>query len=322
MLDLIYILLLSTVLYCLSYNTFLIIYLVLTTLFFLAIPLAFEYSRKHKYYQELFSILNNLHQKYLIQEMIPVPRFLEAQLLSELIRRTGKAMADEVNRYKSAQREYREYVEMWVHEIKTPIAASKLIIENHKTDAALKINIELGKIENLVEQTLYYAISNEVGKDYLITRIKLEKIIKKTIRKNADILISNKIYPKLFHLNVSVFGDERWLAYILGQLIVNAAKYASKENKQIEFSAEKLVNKVILTVKDNGIGVPEKDLKHIFEKGFTGENGRLHEKSTGIGLYTCKKLCDKLGLSILVSSEPGQWTRFDIVFPKSNMFFQ
>ena len=183
------------------------------------------------------------------------------------------------------QKEYREYIEMWVHEIKTPIASSKLVIENnYNNDIVRKIDTQINKIDNFVEQVLYYSRSNEVGKDYIIKKVELEPLVKKVIKRNQRDFISKRISLELKDLEQIVYSDSKWIEFILNQIIVNAIKYSKGNNDKIEIEGQKQNNSVILTIKDYGVGISEKDIGRVFEKGFTGENGRKFGKSTGIGL--------------------------------------
>ena len=200
-----------------------------------------------------------------------------------------------------------------------PIATSKMIIENNKTEITQSINDELDKIENYIEQALFYARSNAVEKDYYIRESDLKEIVNTAILKNKRDLIENKINIDTHDLEKIVLTDSKWCIFILNQIIQNAIKYSKDENKTIQIYGKEQKENVILYIKDNGIGIKKGEITRVFEKGFTGENGRRSgQKSTGIGLYLCKKLCDKLGMAIELNSEKGIGTEVRIVFPKSS----
>lgn len=231
-------------------------------------------------------------------------------------------MIENVNKYKYLQEDYKEYIELWIHEIKIPLATSKMIIENNKSKVTENIDEELDKIENYIEQALFYARSNAVEKDYYIKKIKLQEIVNESIKRNKNILIEEKVILNLHDLENEVNTDNKWVTFILNQIIQNSVKYRKKDvNLQLDIYSEKQKENVILYIIDNGIGIKEGEINRIFEKGFTGSNGRIsNKKSTGIGLYLCKNLCDKLGISIHGSSKEIEGTEISLIFPNSSFY--
>ena len=179
----------------------------------------------------------------------------------------------------------------------------------------------LDKIENYTEQALFYARSNTVEKDYIIRKIELKDIVNASILKNKTQLIQNKISINTKELDRIVYTDSKWCIFIISQLLQNAIKYSKSENKQIEIYSEEKRENTVLHIKDNGIGINKKELTRVFEKGFTGENGRITgKKSTGIGLYLCQKLCKKLCIGIEIKSEKKLGTEVQLFFPKGSFF--
>ena len=213
--------------------------------------------------------------------------------------------------------DYKEYIELWIHEIKIPIATSKMIIENNKNEITKSIYEELDKIENYTEQALFYARSNTANKDYIIKKTNLEKIVNNVILKNKAEFIHKKIQLDIHDINVEVKTDSKWVIFILNQIINNSIKYKKQnENLKIEIFTKKQKESICLYIKDNGMGIKKGEITRVFEKGFTGSNGRiLNKKSTGIGLYLCKKLCDKLGMAIELNSEENVGTEIKLIFP-------
>lgn len=280
------------------------------------VTLIAEFMRKYTFYKTLSDTLNQMEKKQYISQLIKEPHFLEGEILVEVLQQVTKAMNDEISSYQIAQEEYREYIETWIHEVKLPIAGIDLLCENNKTDITRHIAKEIKRIEAYVEQALYYARSTQVEKDYSIRKIELEPFIKSVIKKHATQLIACKVEMKLEDLTATVFSDPKWLDFIVGQIISNSIKYRSDTFK-LRFFTEELEGQVVLGISDNGIGIAQKDLSKVFEKGFTGENGRKYAKSTGIGLYLCKKLCEKMYLGIEVASEMGVGTTVKIIFPKN-----
>lgn len=284
------------------------------------IGVLFEYFNKKNYYKFIKNILNELEEKYLITEIITKPNFEEGKLLVDILNEVDKAMHEQVNKYKFSQEDYKEYIELWIHEIKIPLATSKMIIENNKNKATKSIEEELDKVENYIEQALFYARSNTVDKDYYIKKCNLKEIVNESIKKNKTALIQEKAEINIHDLDNIVATDSKWIVFILNQIISNSIKYRIKDiTPNIEIYSEKRKDSVVLYLKDNGIGIKNNELSRVFEKGFTGTNGRLSgKKSTGIGLYLCKKLCDKLGVSLEITSEENKGTKVSITFPISS----
>ena len=296
------------------------LYLAVIMIFIVLLSILIEYKRKKDYYNELIKNMEELKEKYLISEIIKTPNFIEGKILKEILQDTGKSMLENVNYYKNIQEDYKEYIELWIHEVKIPIAASKLIIENNKNEITKSIDEELDKVENYTEQALFYARSNAVEKDYIINKTNLKEIVNGAILKNKTTLLNEKVSIELSNLKEEeVYTDSKWAVFIVNQIIQNAIKYSKKENKKIEISSQEKNDKVILYIKDNGIGIKKGEITRVFERGFTGENGRIiGQKSTGIGLYLCKKLCDRLGLGIELNSEKDKGTEVRIIFPKNS----
>lgn len=299
-------------------NNFIKIYTPIIILLSYFIGITYEYYIKKKYYNNLKQILNKLDEKYLITEIINKPEFIEGQILYNILEQIDKSMHENVNKYKYNEKDYKEYIELWIHEIKTPLATSKMIIENNKNTVTKNIEEELDKIENYIEQTLFYARSNTLEKDYLIRKYNLKNIVNESIKKNKNILIQEKVEINIHDLDYIVNTDNKWIVFILNQIIQNSIKY-KKDNLTIEIYSKENKDNKVLYIKDNGIGIKESEISKVFDKGFTGTNGRLNEKkSTGIGLYLCKKLCNKLGISIEIKSKENKYTEIKIIFPNSS----
>ena len=299
-------------------DLFIKIYIPVAVLIVYVFVLVIEYIKKKKFYTAIKESLLELDEKYLIAETIDNPSFLDGKILKNILVETDKSMIEHVNKYKYLQEEYKEYIELWIHEIKTPIAAGKLIAQNNKNEVTKSIDEELEKIEYYVEQALYYARSNTVEKDYCITKCNLQDIVNSVIKRNKDALINNKIKINIEDTNEIVYTDSKWIAFILNQIITNCIKYSKQENAEININVETKKARVILEIKDNGIGIKKGEITKVFDKGFTGSNGRKDgKKSTGIGLYLCKKLCGKLGIGIELNSEESVGTDVKLVFPKN-----
>lgn len=244
-------------------------------------------------------------------------RFLDGQILDEILRRCNKYQNDWVADAKQDSQEYREYLDSWVHEIKTPIAAARLIVENNKNPATLRIDDELRRIDGFVEQVLYYARSAAVEKDLKVERTTLQALVNSALKTYSKPLIQAGGRPVFNGLDVPVCADTKSCAFVIGQIISNSIKYHA-ENLQVSFLAYTEQNAVRLLISDNGIGISSSDLPRVFDKGFTGDNGRKYSKSTGIGLYLCKELCNKMNMEITIQSDLGQGTTVVLSFPQES----
>lgn len=278
-----------------------------------------EYGRRRSFYKNLEDTLNGLDRKYLLTEIIEEPLFMDGKILYETLRMVDKSMADNVNLYRIAQNDYKAYIEMWVHEVKTPLAAAKLVIQNNPGPSTESLVEEVEKIEGFVDQALYYARSTNPEKDYIIKNISLQEVVNRVIRKHSKSFIYKKIRMEIEDIDHMIYSDSKWLEFILDQIITNALKYTPDETGILHICAEQKENSIELHIKDNGIGIPESDLHRIFDKGFTGTNGRINEKATGMGLYLCKMLCDKLYLDITATSQLHEGTTITITFPISKL---
>ena len=275
-----------------------------------------EFIKYRRYLNNLIKTVENLDRKYLLPEVIEEPRFQEARIINDVLKECNKSMHEKVKYYKDEQIEYREYIETWVHEIKTPIASAKLILENDNSNLSERINYEMKRVEGFIEQVLYYARSSDVSKDYIIKEFSLRSIVMKAIKNNSRDFINKNIKLDIKGIEGNVFSDEKWVEFIINQIIINAVKFSMPNEGKVSIYSKVNENNIILTIEDNGVGINEKDIDRVFEKGFTGENGRKFGKSTGIGLYLCKKLCDKLGIGISLNSKENIGTKVNIVFPQ------
>lgn len=281
-----------------------------------------DYRRQKRIYGEVNEKLEQLEKKYLIPEVVNLPDTQEAEALIHILKQSEQAMANETASYRRETEDYKAYIETWVHEVKIPLATSKMILENHREDPIEDSGIEeeIDRIEQYVEQAMYYSRSSDVEKDYFIREIDLSDLVKNTVRRRKKALIAGhaSIRIEIPELPKKPKSDAKWLEFILGQLIDNSIKYA-KENEPLTltFSAEERSfegeQHICLILEDNGIGIKSSELSRIFEKGFTGTNGRRGKASTGIGLYLCRKLCRRLGHELLIESEEGIGTTARIV---------
>ncbi len=263
--------------------------------------LLFYFSRK-KYLNKLLDMTEQLKERYLLPEIMQEPERADEQVFYQIMKMAEKSMLERIGEVQRERKEYKEYIEQWIHEVKTPITAIKLICENNRCSFTRELMAELENINRFTEQALYYARSEHTEKDYSVREINLSDVVHGAIADNKYLLRQNNVAVTVEDVEYSIYSDDKWLRFILDQLISNAVKYRA-DQPALHFFAVKENDSIILSVEDNGIGIPQSDLPRIFEKGFTGQNGRMIRSSTGIGLYLCRRLCDKLGIGISASSE-------------------
>lgn len=276
-----------------------------------------EYYSRRRYFRQIEMILEKADKRYLLGELMPDSYKLEDCLYREFIRRSNKAVIESLRKMEDEQKDYREYIESWVHEIKAPITSIALSCENHRDEVTRNISQENQKIENYVEMALYYARLGAVYKDYQLQETDLGEVAREVLGRNKYYLIQNRVQVEV-NCPHRVSTDKKWILFILNQLILNSTKYRKEEGANIWIFTSSTEKGVSLSVRDNGAGIPKEEQKRVFEKGFTGSNGRTHERSTGMGLYLCQKLCQKMGLELTLESREKCGTEVQIFFPVSS----
>lgn len=299
-----------------------IMYVVLGILFFL-VALSWDFIRRKKYYDILMFNVEQLDKKYLVLETLKQPDFYEGKLNNQVMYDINKSMAEEVKKYERNLTDYKEYIEMWVHEVKLPISTLMLMCHNDRGNLEKKFVEQIKRMDNYIDQILYYVRSEHAEKDYCIKEVSLKKVIRDVAIKNKDDLLEQNIEFRVEKLEAKVFTDAKWLAFILNQIISNSMKYKKTEEEAvIHIWEEEVEQKIIFHIWDNGIGIPERDLPRVYEKSFTGENGRKRTKSTGMGLYIAKSLCDRLGHGISIQSVVNEYTEVCLIFGKHDFWLQ
>ena len=291
---------------------------ILYSLLFIIIFL-YDFFRKYFYYKDILSKLELLDEKYLICEMISKPNFLDGEIFYQMLYEINKSMNENIRDYREKINDFKEYVELWIHEVKIPLSALILYTHNKKIDKALVK--EINRVDNYLEQILYYIRVENTEADYIIKEVDLNKVIRDVMLKNKDILLERKIEITSDVRDSKVLTDYKWLEFMINQIISNSMKYMRNiENKKIEIRAYKKDNCVVLEILDNGMGIPKSDLSRVFNKTFTGQNGRKVPGSTGMGLYIVSNLCKKLGHKLEIESNEGEYTKVKFIFD-DNLFY-
>lgn len=290
-----------------------VLLLVILTFVF-ALENAIDFMKCRARLNELETIMAGLDKKYLFAECVPKAQNAYERKLLELFRRAGRHMIQAVSDAEAAQREYREYVESWVHEIKTPITAAGLICRGADPEVRRKLSPELAQIEAHVERALFYARAESPEKDFIVRRTDLAEITAQALNQHRTLLLQSGVKVNTDCLSQTVYTDGKWAAFIVGQLLQNAARYRS-EQPVVTLRAKQLGRQVQLIVQDNGMGIPAHELPRVFDRGFTGSNGRSRGGSTGMGLYLCHRLADCLQIDLRITSESGTGTQVSLTFP-------
>ena len=270
-----------------------------------------DYNNYRKSYIDLKYLETNI-----LSSMEDLPKSLDIRV--EYYQKIIERLHNEVERLKiednKKMEDLADYYSMWIHQIKTPIAAMNFLLDNEETDVKV-FKQELFKIERYVEMVLTYIRLGSETSDYVITSINLDEVVRENIKKYATLFINKKIKLNYVSHETYVISDKKWLGFAFEQLLSNAIKYTKSGGEiSINISESKLI------IEDNGIGIYEEDLPRIFEQSFTGLNGRYEKKSSGLGLYLCKKTLDKLQHKIEITSKVNKGTKVMITFPKKDMF--
>lgn len=294
--------------------------LLVITIFFIT-SILIDFFKKKDFYNNLLSSIENLDKAYLVLETLDKPNFYEGKILYQALYEINKSMNENVKNLKLQVDDFKEYVEMWIHEVKIPLSSLVLMQHNHKDKFSKDQIKQIKRIENYVEQILYYVRQETAEKDYLITDVSLNKIVNKVLLKNKDDILENKINLIVDTLSYDVSTDSKWLEFIINQIINNSIKY----KRNIKSSCIKIYviennDKLDLVIEDNGLGINETDLPMVFKKSFTGQNGRIKSKSTGMGLFIAKSLTDKLGHKIRIESKEKEYTKVIITFSKNHYY--
>lgn len=301
----------------------------------LALGALWEWLRERKFVRALANLADEGDNVFGAADELPESDFPEARATRAAIANVARASQQEVGRAQDQVRDYRRYVETWVHEIKTPIAACNLMLENRHDPTLRPLAREVARIEAYVEQALYYARSFSVEKDYLVRDCDLGEVVRAALRSRASSLIEARMSVDLGPLAkgdaLHAFCDPKWMEFVLGQLVDNAVRYRCDPKRDgraptLSFDVRlantgKASEQVVLSVLDNGCGISAEDLGRVFDRGFTGTNGRTHQRSTGMGLYLVRTLCKKMGLAVSAQSDGTSWTCVSIVFPQNRSRF-
>jgi signal transduction histidine kinase len=290
-----------------------ILYSCLIFTFFFIIWLIIDSNSFQNKVNKINTILDNITCD--IQELPQQDNAIESKY-QDIIRTLYKLVNDNILVMENSHSDQIEYYTMWVHQIKTPISAMRLAIQSREVVDNLIIDQELFKIEQYVEMALQYIKMKQLSSDLVIREYSLKNILHTSVKKYAALFIYKKLSIDLEGLELMVLTDSKWLSFIIEQLLSNAIKYTNQGGIRIYMEDRSLV------IEDTGIGIHSEDMERIFEKGYTGYNGRLDKKASGIGLYLVKKVADSLAIKVTISSAVGIGTKAVLTFPEQELIFE
>jgi len=293
-----------------------LLYIILVSLFMFAVYLVVDYITKNLQIKSIMKFDASEDKTPVLPAPLDYKEEIFANIINDLYKDYTMSLKNMENQFK----ENNEFMTAWVHEIKTPITTSKLLIESEEMEGSpfiVSIKEEMDKIEDYVEKVLYYSRSDNFSRDYIISEVSISNIVKESIKKHSLIFIRKHIeLVNSIEENLYINTDKKWLLFIIDQLVSNALKYT--ENMDIiKFSADENYEEVLLIVEDSGSGIKKEDMERLFTKAFTGYNGRnINMKATGLGLYLSQKIAKKLGHYLTLESEYGKGTSVCLHFPK------
>ncbi|BDR77291.1 sensor histidine kinase [Clostridium tetani] len=305
-----------------------ILYAYFVSIVILIIFLVYEYSKVRAFYKQLYEILNS---ENIMENIINIGevRTIEQKLFTQILKKLYKSYEDKVYKYKDIQKHYLDFINQWVHQMKTPVSVIDLILQEEDTSEFNEILDSIGEENEKISQglniMLYNARINEFNHDFNVEDIDILLILRKVINDNKKLLIRHKIFPKISGETAIVQTDKKWIYFVINQIVINAIKYTAateKDKKTINFNIKEDTTKIVVSIEDNGISIPKEDLGRVFNAFFTGKNGRKTSESTGMGMYLSKRICEELGNEVYVESEEGKGASFYIAFYKSKNIFK
>lgn len=280
--------------------------------------LAFDYARQASFWKKMASASNSLEKSAYFVDLIDEPTTLQGHIAHDAIFAVLRADNQEITDLKTKLHDNSDYIELWVHEIKTPLSAAKLIAKRMRGSDAASLSRELERMDNLIGQVLFAARTETLTNDYIIREINLANIAKEACKSHMHYLTSLGVsFEFQIDPDITVLADKIWLEFIIAQVVLNSAKYDATTITFTSFESEQESSSscTVLEIKDDGCGIPAEDVARVFDRGFTGEVGRAHGSATGMGLYLVARMCFGMGLSCMLASEEKVGTRVQISFP-------
>ncbi|MCE0452796.1 MULTISPECIES: sensor histidine kinase [Brevibacillus] len=291
------------------WNESLMIYVMFLSVFFAGAFLAIRYLSHRTIYQRLSKPVESLEELTQTYGNSPLCRAMD-----DISQEQYRLYKEQLHAYENKQRDHTTFIQQWVHQMKTPISVIHLLLQNEDDPTAESVREEVDRIKRGLETVLYIARLDRFEQDFLIEPVTLRSLVQNVLAENKRLFIRNQVYPEVkVDENWRVESDDKWLAFVLNQLLTNAVRYSAGKSNKVTIRAYERGAHAILEVQDYGIGIPAEDIRRVFKPYFTGENGRKYPESTGMGLYLVKEICGRLHHGVEMESEVGEGTTVRIV---------
>ena len=287
-----------------------LLYAMFLGVFLLTIYLIFKYITHRAFYRRLANPIARLDEVFETLDRAPI-----SVALSDLLKQQHRLYRSELELQRKKKNEHITFINQWVHQMKTPLSVIELVIQDYDEKQMMSIREETDKLDKGLEMVLYAARLEMFEQDFHIQPVSLKQTIDQVISENKRLFIKNRVYPEVDISKTTVESDEKWLAFIITQIITNAVKYSTGKGKKVYIYEERDAKGAALLIQDNGVGIPKSDLKRVFDSFFTGENGRVYRESTGMGLSLVREVCEKLGHQVEIESIQGEGTLVKVIFP-------
>ncbi|NUU62529.1 sensor histidine kinase [Paenibacillus agri] len=272
--------------------------------------LGFRYISNRTFYERMTARPSTLDETGGPSQDTPL-----AESLRGLLTHQFRLYKNDLHSYRHKLEEHIHFINQWVHGMKTPLSVIHLIIQDKDGPPFTAIGDELDRLKKGLETVLYTARLDTFEHDFYVERLELQTVLRRITSEQKRLFIRSRVYPSIMvEDNIVVTSDEKWLSFVLTQIITNAVRYTVKEGAVIHLTGYILNNRVVLDIRDEGVGIPPGDLPRVFDPYFTGVNGRNFQESTGMGLYLVKQICTKLGHEVSINSEVGKGSTVRIVF--------
>lgn len=288
-----------------------IIYIVIFNTFILGCYLAFRYYQDRQLYRLLRSELTSLNDT-----LLELGSSELSQNISEVLKKQHNLYKVEIQKCNKIHNEHLTFINQWVHQMKTPLSVIQLQLQEYEGEEKYdNMQEEVNRLKEDLNMAMHFARLDSFQKDFIVEKIFLKNLVRDVVNEEKKIFIKNRIIPRVdIDESIEVYSDVKWLKFVLGQLIINGVKYSRNKGKELIIKALESEKEIKLSVIDEGIGIPMKDIKRVFDPFFTGENGRRYGESTGMGLYITKQVCNNLGHEIEIESTVDVGTKITIKF--------
>jgi len=296
-----------------------VLYFNILLLIFFALFIVWRYRKEMKFVKELTILAEVTSLDW--HEALPETIYKRDEIVIELVRQAAISSSNKISEIRYANVIESDYTAAWVHEVKAPLTAMKLTMDGHRTEPVIrKIEAEWLRVHLLIDQQLYISRMPTLEADYILEKTDVHGLVTAEVRELASWCMEKNIAVEFEGEDKEVITDVKWCRFIIRQIVTNAVKYSPNGGMLVISINNTESGNVVLTIKDNGLGIQAHDLPRIFDKGFTGGTGRIHNAATGLGLYLAQTVAEKIGIMLQAQSEMGQGTALEMTFSTENDF--